>query len=202
MRKFQFVVLQCDIKTTGYVFFPVLCTISDGTAYNLMKRRKSQCFRKTGGRQKNMYADENDVRLPRERVDDATLERLLGERGMSAASAPVCCGCGGMTEREDQTARGRNVGLARLENGSDCGETGGETGGPGCTEDHECVYGCGAATTWGLEGYPLAIVYSPLQEWINIYDEMTALERGTLFAELDKPLADTDTKCKGGTSRG
>ena len=31
---------------------------------------------------------------------------------------------------------------------------------------------------------------------------MTALERGTLFAELDKPLADTDTKCKGGTSRG
>ena len=127
-----------------------------------------------------MYADENDVRLPRERVDDATLERLLGERGMSAASAPVCCG---MTEREDQTVHG-------------------ETGGPGCTEDHGCVYGCGVATTWGLEGYPLAIVYSPLQEWANIYDEMTALEKGTLFAELDKPLADTDTKCKGGTSRG
>ena len=55
---------------------------------------------------------------------------------------------------------------------------------------------------WGLEGYPLAIVYSPLQEWTNIYDEMTALERGTLFAELDKPLAGTDTKCKGGTSHG
>lgn len=152
-----------------------------------------------------MYADENDVRLPRERVDDATLERLLGEKGMSAAAATVCAGCGGIAEREGQAARGRG-GFARLENGSDGGgtggETGGETGGHGCSEGHGCVYGCGASTTWGLEGYPLAIVYSPLQAWTNIYDEMTALERGTLFAELDKPLADTDTKCKGGTSHG
>lgn len=153
-----------------------------------------------------MYADENDVRLPRERVDDATLERLLGEKGMSAASAPVCSGCGGMTEREDQNVHGISGGMARLENCSDGGETGGgtggETGGPGCTEDHGCVYGCGTAATWGLEGYPLAIVYSPLQEWTDIYDEMTALKRGTLFAELDKPLADADTKCKGGRSHG
>ena len=34
----------------------------------------------------------------------------------------------------------------------------------------------------------LAMVYSPVQHWRDIYDTDRALERGTLFAELDKPL--------------
>jgi len=34
----------------------------------------------------------------------------------------------------------------------------------------------------------LAMVYSPVQYWRDIYDIDRALERGTLFAELDKPL--------------
>ncbi len=34
----------------------------------------------------------------------------------------------------------------------------------------------------------LAMVYSPMQLWRDIYDTECALERGTLFAELDKPL--------------
>jgi len=34
----------------------------------------------------------------------------------------------------------------------------------------------------------LAMVYSPVQVWRDIYDLECALERGTLFAELDKPL--------------
>ena len=34
----------------------------------------------------------------------------------------------------------------------------------------------------------LAMVYSPVQTWRDIYDLECALERGTLFAELDKPL--------------
>ncbi len=44
------------------------------------------------------------------------------------------------------------------------------------------------ARTWGLAGYPLAGVYAPLQEWRDAYDEETALARGTLFRELDKPF--------------
>ncbi|MBE6618831.1 MAG: spore coat associated protein CotJA [Ruminococcaceae bacterium] len=32
------------------------------------------------------------------------------------------------------------------------------------------------------------MVYSPVQYWRDIYDIDRALERGTLFAELDKPL--------------
>ena len=34
----------------------------------------------------------------------------------------------------------------------------------------------------------LAMMYVPDQEWQDIYDQDTALERGTLFAELDKPF--------------
>ena len=34
----------------------------------------------------------------------------------------------------------------------------------------------------------LAMVYSPVQEWKDIYCGEKALERGTLFAELDKPF--------------
>lgn len=34
----------------------------------------------------------------------------------------------------------------------------------------------------------LAMVYSPYQEWQNIYSGEKALETGTLFAELDKPF--------------
>lgn len=36
--------------------------------------------------------------------------------------------------------------------------------------------------------YRLAMVYSPYQEWQNIYNGEKALENGTIFAELDKPF--------------
>jgi hypothetical protein len=41
---------------------------------------------------------------------------------------------------------------------------------------------------WGLEGYPLASVYAPIQAFVNLYDCETAIIRGTIFAELDLPL--------------
>ncbi len=41
----------------------------------------------------------------------------------------------------------------------------------------------------GIENAPsLAMVYSPIQEWREIYEIEEALSRGTLFKELDKPL--------------
>ena len=47
--------------------------------------------------------------------------------------------------------------------------------------------------------YRLAMVYSPYQEWQNIYCGEKALENGTIFAELDKPFV--GYKCgKGGCS--
>lgn len=58
-------------------------------------------------------------------------------------------------------------------------------------------YGCGEKDGgWGLSSYPLASVYSPLQEFRQLYDEEKALERGTLFAELDLPFEGEKGGCK------
>lgn len=48
--------------------------------------------------------------------------------------------------------------------------------------------GAGADSVWGIEGYPLAMVYAPLQNFSNIYTPEIGLARGTIFAELDLPI--------------
>jgi hypothetical protein len=67
-----------------------------------------------------------------------------------------------------------------------------EGGGCGC-EHHEHETPCGGhegcgRDSWGLNGYPLAMVYAPCQAFRGLYDSETALSRGTLFTELDLPL--------------
>lgn len=47
--------------------------------------------------------------------------------------------------------------------------------------------GCGQRG-WGLYEYPLAMVYAPRQAFRCLYDPETALQKGTLFSELDLPL--------------
>ncbi len=37
-------------------------------------------------------------------------------------------------------------------------------------------------------GTPLAMVYAPCQMWRDLYEPALALERGTLFKELDLPF--------------
>ena len=54
---------------------------------------------------------------------------------------------------------------------------------------------------WGLVGYPLAMVYSPVQNFSEIYDLDKALEAGTVFAELDLPFKGMSVT-KGGRCRG
>ena len=54
--------------------------------------------------------------------------------------------------------------------------------------------------TWGLDGYPLASVYAPLQMWREIYDEDAGFHRGTIFKELDLPFVCGEKK--GGNCRG
>lgn len=39
-----------------------------------------------------------------------------------------------------------------------------------------------------LDELPLAMAYVPMQKWRNVYDADVALERGTLFSELDLPF--------------
>lgn len=50
---------------------------------------------------------------------------------------------------------------------------------------------CGAICTQDAEVnvYPsLAMVYPPIQQFRLLYDSSTALSRGTIFRELDKPF--------------
>ena len=39
-----------------------------------------------------------------------------------------------------------------------------------------------------VDGLPLAMVYTPMQKWRQVYSPDEALMRGTLFGELDKPF--------------
>ena len=53
----------------------------------------------------------------------------------------------------------------------------------------EDMNSCGEADRgWGLESHPLAMVFSPLQEFHELYSPEKALERGTMFSELDLPF--------------
>ena len=58
--------------------------------------------------------------------------------------------------------------------------------------------GCGCATEEVHTdfNYSLAMVYSPHQEWQNLYCEEEGLMAGTIFKELDKPFY--GPKCHGG----
>ena len=56
--------------------------------------------------------------------------------------------------------------------------------------------------SWGLVDYPLASVYAPLQTFHKLYDMDTALQKGTLFAELDLPFMGESVANKGGNCRG
>ncbi len=61
---------------------------------------------------------------------------------------------------------------------------------------------CGE-NSWGLDSYPLAMVYAPCQAFGNLYDLDTALKQGTLFSELDLPIQTANgTGGKGGCGCG
>ena len=60
---------------------------------------------------------------------------------------------------------------------------------------------CADNSKWGVREHPLSMVYSPLQEFDNLYDLDTALKQGTLFAELDLPFMGRTIQ-KGGNCRG
>ncbi len=65
--------------------------------------------------------------------------------------------------------------------------------------------GCAPETSqkhsWGLENYPLASVYAPLQSFEELYDKENALQKGTVFAQLDLPFMG-ESVYKGGCCRG
>lgn len=55
-------------------------------------------------------------------------------------------------------------------------------------DDNACPWSSHCTDGWGLSEHPLAMVYAPCQGFHSLYDPETALQRGTLFSELDLPL--------------
>lgn len=51
---------------------------------------------------------------------------------------------------------------------------------------------------FGLKGYPLAMVYSPMQEFDKLYDLDKGFNAGTVFSELDLPFGGRSLANKGG----
>ncbi len=60
------------------------------------------------------------------------------------------------------------------------------------TADRECTRLCDLSAANSL---PLTMGYIPMQEWCNTYDTQTALCRGSLFPELDKPFLGSRGDC-------
>ena len=75
----------------------------------------------------------------------------------------------------------------------------GRSDGCGCEKLAEGGVPCADRRTWGLVGYPVGMVYAPIQVFDSVYDLDTALKRGTLFGVLDLPFVCGDKK-KGGCS--
>ena len=59
---------------------------------------------------------------------------------------------------------------------------------PSCTGDGEYSHRRSDRSTWGLEEYPLASMFAPLQQWRSVYDLENGFDRGTIFKELDLPF--------------
>ena len=48
--------------------------------------------------------------------------------------------------------------------------------------------GNGEISAMPLDSLPIAMAYVPMQKWQRLYEPEVALERGTLFSELDLPF--------------
>lgn len=88
--------------------------------------------------------------------------------------------------------------------GSDCGQNsvrqdGGNRplgGGCGCDRGNGGREGDGRGFDC-LHGMSLAMVYSPCQEFEDLYDHTEGLRHGTIFRALDKPFSGKGGRCNG-----
>jgi len=113
---------------------------------------------------------------PRERIDDDMLLRILNEEEVSGCSYGECGRSARRSTRVDAgTAHPHARMMARQENGT-----------VGGNDSDHCPETC--AKKNGLTGYPLAMSYTPDQEWQNLYCDDDAMSHGTIFTELYKPF--------------
>lgn len=163
-----------------------------------------------------MYTEDNDIRTPRDRVSEDDLARYLlprtqrGGRGTQNDRRESCPFSGNTSRAREgcshdgNTSRGRDT--CPLGDNTSCERDTCPCGGNLSRERDTCSL-CGnrrgtnersvdCDNFFVTLGAPLAAVYSPIQVWKEVYDETHALERGTLFSELDKPFEGRGRKCR------
>ena len=112
--------------------------------------------------------DACNFNMPRARVSHAAhnLRADVPEEELTCRNIPPRRRCDGSLARNDAIGGFDNVDI-------------------GCLHGDSCGISC---TGWGLNAHPLAMVYSPCQPWSNVYDPELALQRGTVFKDLDLPF--------------
>ena len=119
-----------------------------------------------------MYTEDN-TRMPREAIGDDLLLRMLD-------STRSCCN---VSNNNNSAANAKNkCGSANTDRGS------GSSARLYQPQGGMCGSGNAKRDTFGLEDYPLASMYAPLQKFRCLYDKETALMNGTVFSELDLPF--------------
>ena len=129
---------------------------------------------------------------PRDRVDDALLVRLLNESehfngnygncGNSTRRSNSSCGCRRTQFNINPTVdiRPRRENVNQEGSSDNCG----------CDREDDC------AKKNCLSDYPLAMSYTPDQEWRNLFPIEEALHHGTVFCELELPFYPGCRSCK------
>ena len=130
----------------------------------------------------------NDNRTPRDRLTDDFLSELLD------------CECEGQSCDINGNRPAPNRIRERREYYRPANSN--ETAMDNCSDKSEdTVFECGCGSCVGfavphLHKVPLAMVYSPHQQWENIYEAEMGLKRGTIFKCLDFPFMHAGCDCK------
>lgn len=119
----------------------------------------------------------DDIRTPRDRVSEEYIRRLL--EGEERIPNPECT-CRGCEESEAKGSMQTAPVMLRKTHSCGCRSDVQKRVDAHC--DKESMHRCRM-----LEEQSLAMVFSPCQLWRGIYAPDMALQRGTLFKELDKP---------------
>lgn len=155
-----------------------------------------------------MYS-ENQRNTCARRANDEFLRRMLGGELAGNGDMNTSCGnrggCGGRDQRSngcgqrsiaDRRGNCAGASVRTTENGASCSLCGRRNHMQSPFFERSDAPACNSGDTMqngntchhGGKGVSLAMVYSPIQGFQNLYEPCVALKNGTLFAELNLPF--------------
>lgn len=132
-----------------------------------------------------MRSNSNDSRTPLERIDGELLRRVIEQSGDMPAPRRGLRRNGREITDDGPSVPWPPVGNRGMSGMERMERMDGPGGGCGCGEKPESTP---ERVSWGLYGYPLGMVYAPIQCFGELYDPKEGLDRGTIFRELDLPF--------------